>query len=105
LQKSNNQRFYRQPAPKTTREDKEEDPIPAMMKPSIHDLTPAELAVLRLISQGYGDNEIAEDACLVVGTVKGYVSRMLSRWGLKNRTQLAIVAYQLGLVNPYDLDV
>jgi DNA-binding NarL/FixJ family response regulator len=67
-------------------------------------LTPRERDVLALVGAGLSNAEIGERLFLVEGTVKVYVSAMLSRLGLKNRVQAAVLAYQAGLVEPGDGD-
>lgn len=46
--------------------------------------------IARLISLGYSDKQIAETVFLGLQTVRNRVSRMLSRFGKENRTQLAL---------------
>ncbi|MEU0090095.1 response regulator transcription factor [Kribbella sp. NPDC006257] len=62
-------------------------------------LTPREREVLALVGAGLSNAEIAAQLYLVEGTVKAYVSAVLSRLGVKNRVQAAIVAYEAGLVS------
>lgn len=55
-------------------------------------LPPRERDVLRLIGQGATNREIAAELHLAEGTVKTYVTHLLNRLSLKNRSQLAIYA-------------
>ncbi len=60
-------------------------------------LTERETQVLTLLGQGLSNAEIGRRLFLVEGTVKAYVSTLLTRLGVKNRVQAAIVAFQAGL--------
>uniref|UniRef100_UPI0026130F03 response regulator transcription factor n=1 Tax=Mastigocoleus sp. MO_188.B34 TaxID=3036635 RepID=UPI0026130F03 len=51
-----------------------------------------ELDVLRLISQGKNNREIAKALYLTEGTVKNYVTQILGRLELRDRTQAALWA-------------
>lgn len=66
--------------------------------PVEHDLTERELEVLRLIATGATNREIAEVLVVSQGTVKNHVSSILSRLGLRDRTQAALYAYEHGLI-------
>jgi len=61
------------------------------------DLTERELEVLRLIGTGATNREIADQLVVSEGTVKNHVSSILSRLGLRDRTQAALYAHQHGL--------
>lgn len=58
----------------------------------IKQLPPRERDVLRLIGQGCPNREIAAQLNLAEGTVKTYVTHLLNRLALRNRSQLAIYA-------------
>jgi DNA-binding NarL/FixJ family response regulator len=61
-------------------------------------LTTREIEVLRLIAKGTTNREIAAHLFLSEGTVKNHISRILSRLGLRDRTQAAIYARDHGLL-------
>lgn len=63
-------------------------------------LTERETEVLRLIATGRSNNEIAGQLYLSEATVKTYVSRLLTKVGLRDRVQLAVLAYESGLIRP-----
>ena len=60
-------------------------------------LTGRERDVLRLIARGRSNKEIAAALSLSLGTVKGYVSAMLPKLGVGDRTQAALFATRHGL--------
>jgi DNA-binding NarL/FixJ family response regulator len=67
-------------------------------------LTSREQAVLALLGAGLSNAQIARRLHLVEGTVKGHVSAILTRLGLANRVQAAIVAHEAGIIpDPHDL--
>jgi two-component system vancomycin resistance associated response regulator VraR len=62
-----------------------------------NELTPAETDVLREMTTGASNQEIADDLGISIGTVKTHISRILSKTGCPNRTALAIEARMRGL--------
>ena len=61
------------------------------------ELTPAETDVLKEMTTGASNQEIADDLGISIGTVKTHISRILSKTGCSNRTALAIEARMRGL--------
>jgi len=62
------------------------------------DITLRERDVLVAIGVGYTNRDIAAILGLSDATIKTYVSRLLTKLGYTNRTQLALAAYRAGLV-------
>jgi DNA-binding NarL/FixJ family response regulator len=60
-------------------------------------LTPRERDVLRLIARGESNKRIASELNLSLGTVKGYVSAVLEKLGVADRTGAALFATKHGL--------
>jgi DNA-binding NarL/FixJ family response regulator len=61
-------------------------------------LTPRETEVLRLLSGGYSNREIASAMHLAEGTVKNHVSSVLLKLGVRDRTRAVLRALELGLI-------
>jgi DNA-binding NarL/FixJ family response regulator len=59
---------------------------------AVAQLTPREQEVLRLISTGLTNRDIAQQLFISEGTVKTHVTHLLNRLNLRNRSQLAIYA-------------
>ena len=62
------------------------------------ELTPREIQVLRLLTTGVGNDEIAETLNISLNTVKTHIQHLLDKTGFANRTQLAIQARVTGFV-------
>ena len=65
---------------------------------SSRDFTDRELEVLREITGGDTNQEIAEHLHMSVATVKTHILNMLGKTGFRNRTELAVRARESGLV-------
>jgi DNA-binding NarL/FixJ family response regulator len=68
--------------------------------PGIAELTERELDVIRLMSRGMSNGEIAKDLYLGEATVKTHVGRILAKLGARDRVQAVVAAYESGLVTP-----
>jgi DNA-binding NarL/FixJ family response regulator len=63
-------------------------------------LSERELQVVRLIAQGLSNTEIAAKLYLSDATIKSHVARVLAKLGLRDRVQVAVFAYEKGIVRP-----
>ena len=66
------------------------------------DVTERETAVLMLVARGLSNTEVAAELHLSEATVKTYVSRLLTKLDRRDRVQLAVLAYETGLVRAGD---
>jgi DNA-binding NarL/FixJ family response regulator len=60
-------------------------------------LTPREIDVLRLISGGNANKEIAARLSLTEETVKGHVKNILAKLGAKDRTHAVTIGIKRGI--------
>lgn len=67
------------------------------------ELTERERDILKTLARGYSNKEIARELVLTETTVKGYVSTVLSKLGVADRTQAALLAVRYGLVGMDEL--
>ncbi|MEV1000938.1 response regulator transcription factor [Nonomuraea sp. NPDC050202] len=74
-------------------------PSPAHV-PGIDRLTGREGDVLRLMTRGLSNHEIAAELVVSPETVKTHVGNVLAKLGARDRTQAVIAAYESGFVSP-----
>jgi DNA-binding NarL/FixJ family response regulator len=71
--------------------------LPARTPPGLGELTEREREVLSLVARGMSNAELARALHVSLPTAKTHVSRILTKLGARDRTQLVILAYQSGL--------
>jgi DNA-binding NarL/FixJ family response regulator len=77
-------------------------PAPAGPKPNraLETLTERELEVLGAIARGLSNAEIAAELFMSHGTAKTHVSRLLTKLDARDRAQLVMIAYEVGVATP-----
>ncbi|MEI2580837.1 response regulator transcription factor [Scytonema sp. PRP1] len=71
-------------------------PAPEVLQQQL--LSPRELEILKLIAQGYSNQEIANQLYLSLGTIKSYVRMLLNKLSVDDRVQAAALAVRQGLI-------
>jgi DNA-binding NarL/FixJ family response regulator len=90
-------------APAITRrliEDFCRGPVPGAEAAAAGRLSERELGVVRLVAQGLSNAEIAARLYLSEATVKSHIARILAKLDLRDRVQIAVHAYEHGIVRP-----
>lgn len=59
-----------------------------------HGITEKELDIIKLIAEGKSNKEMAQDLFLSEGTIRNYISTILEKLQLRDRTQIAIFYYK-----------
>ena len=73
--------------------------LPDLIKPKehfdfdAHGITDKERSIIELVAEGLSNKEIAAKLYLGEGTVRNYISTLLDKLGLRDRTQLAVFYY------------
>lgn len=73
------------------------DYIVNVAKGAVTDLSKNELRIIQFIGMGMSNKEITEKLKFSEGTIRNYISSILSKLNLRDRTQIAIYAVQSGL--------
>lgn len=61
---------------------------------AVYGINEKEFSIIRLVADGYSNKEIASELFLSEGTVRNYLSTILEKLNLRDRTQLAVFYYQ-----------
>jgi DNA-binding NarL/FixJ family response regulator len=72
---------------------------PSVATSVVESLSSRELDVLRLLAKGLSNSAIADQLCLSEGTIRNYVSAILGKLGVDDRTQAAVLALRYGVVD------
>ncbi|APU15105.1 MULTISPECIES: response regulator transcription factor [Actinoalloteichus] len=64
-----------------------------------HTLSEREVQVIRLVARGYSNQRIADELFLSIETVRTYLRRMFAKLDVNDRTHLAVLAYEAGLLH------
>ena len=75
-------------------------PLSTEHRKSVERLTEREIEIVRGIARGMSNAELGDALFISTTTVKTHVSSVLSKLGLRDRTQAVVLAYESGLVQP-----
>jgi DNA-binding NarL/FixJ family response regulator len=72
---------------------------PASPPEELAELNERELQVTAHIGSGLSNREISRKLDMAENTIKSYVSRIMTKLGLRNRVEVALLAYRLGVMS------
>lgn len=72
--------------------------LSASLSPLVEPLSERELEILQHLAQGASNREIANALYITEGTVKNHITNILGKLGVRDRTQAALKARELGLL-------
>jgi DNA-binding NarL/FixJ family response regulator len=76
-------------------------PAPDAVRPKLLEtLSPRELEILEYVARGMSNAEIADELVISLATVKTHVRNVLQKLELRDRVQLVVFSYELGLMQP-----
>lgn len=62
-------------------------------------LTERELELIKYLTEGFDNKQIAKKMFLTTATVKYHMTAIMNKFGVKNRTSVAVIAVVIGLVD------
>jgi DNA-binding NarL/FixJ family response regulator len=77
-----------------------EPAAPAAPPPGLDTLTEREVEVLAAVARGLSNREIADELFMAHATAKTHVSRLLTKLDCRDRAQLVMIAYEVGIAVP-----
>jgi DNA-binding NarL/FixJ family response regulator len=77
-----------------------DEPQGADPRVDVDGLTPRERDVLRLVAAGRSNDEITNELVVSPATTKTHIRHLLTKTGSRDRAQLVVFAYEVGLVTP-----